>query len=331
MGNQDLLVGRAWDEGFLDTSRELLFGRKLKKPAKAPTARSSWTGSPTGRSVPKDYPGRGSAQDIRARLTGIAKRSRQVVVKISGGGKTTTSIKNHFDYLSRNGELELQDQNGQKVDGREALKDLIWAWKHTGPQMDDTLGTKQAFNIVFSMPQGTNERAVAEAAKATGAIEFAGHQWVMVQHHDEPQVHVHICVKAEGLDGTRLNPRKADLQRWRERFAHELRDRGVEAEATKRSQRVRQERVNKPWAVTKLEERGKPTNEKPAVSPERAAGWDKVEAEAVNYYDQLVAALKGSADKADRELARGLQQVSGAALERSKREQVRSTEQLERG
>ena len=38
-------------------------------------------------------------------------------------------------------------------------------------------------------------------------------------------------------DGERLNPRKADLQVWREHFARALRDRAVEAEATPRRAR----------------------------------------------------------------------------------------------
>ena len=40
-----------------------------------------------------------------------------------------------------------------------------------------------------------------------------------------------------GRDGERLNPRKADLQVWREDFARALRDRSVEAEATPRRTR----------------------------------------------------------------------------------------------
>jgi type IV secretory pathway VirD2 relaxase len=40
-----------------------------------------------------------------------------------------------------------------------------------------------------------------------------------------------------GHDGRRLNPRKADLQAWRERFAGELRLRGIAAEATPRRTR----------------------------------------------------------------------------------------------
>lgn len=49
-----------------------------------------------------------------------------------------------------------------------------------------------------------------------------------------------------GRDGERLNPRKADLQAWRDGFARALRDRGVEAEATPRGAR----------GVTRKAERG---------------------------------------------------------------------------
>jgi len=50
--------------------------------------------------------------------------------------------------------------------------------------------------------------------------------------------HVHLVVKAEHeYDGSRLNPRKADLQRWRERFAEYLAELGVAATATRREDR----------------------------------------------------------------------------------------------
>ena len=50
--------------------------------------------------------------------------------------------------------------------------------------------------------------------------------------------HVHLVVKAEHeYGGPRLNPRKADLQRWRERFAEYLTELGVAATATRREDR----------------------------------------------------------------------------------------------
>jgi len=50
---------------------------------------------------------------------------------------------------------------------------------------------------------------------------------------------VHLTVQAEGLDRTRFNPRPVQLHRFRERFARELRERGVAAEATPRRARGR--------------------------------------------------------------------------------------------
>lgn len=44
-------------------------------------------------------------------------------------------------------------------------------------------------------------------------------------------------MRALGDHGERLNPRKADLEAWRQAFAQALRDRGVEAEATPRRAR----------------------------------------------------------------------------------------------
>ena len=48
---------------------------------------------------------------------------------------------------------------------------------------------------------------------------------------------VHLAVRALGDHGERLDPRKADLEAWRQSFAQALRDRGVEAEATPRRAR----------------------------------------------------------------------------------------------
>jgi hypothetical protein len=56
---------------------------------------------------------------------------------------------------------------------------------------------------------------------------------VMVLHDHQANPHVHLSVRAESISGQRLNPRKGDLQRWRETFAEKLRDRGIQAEATR--------------------------------------------------------------------------------------------------
>jgi hypothetical protein len=61
-------------------------------------------------------------------------------------------------------------------------------------------------------------------------------------------------LRSLGHDGKRLNPRKAVLQVWRERFAGELRLRGIAAEATPRRTRGRARKADR-GAVLALRKR----------------------------------------------------------------------------
>lgn len=310
MATQSLTLGRAWDDTFMDWTDELLLGRKYKKPTRpSGGASSGWSGATVKQRVPPEYPGKRSNADVRARLAGVARASKQVMVKITPGkNKTMRNVRDHLVYISREGEEVLRDQDGNEIHDVDAVKDLGWGWQHTGPVMPEEASVRQAFNIMFSMPEGTDERALYAAVRATADVEYAGHQWVMVQHFDEPQVHCHVCVKAEGMDGVRLNPRKADLQRWRERFAYELRERSIEAEATRRAPRLHRERLDKPWAVTRLQERGLPTNPEPAsdTASVKAKKWKDTEQRAASLYGHIIDALNRSDEAADKILAKEL-------------------------
>ena len=77
------------------------------------------------------------------------------------------------------------------------------------------------------------QRAAREFAK----IELAEHRYVMVLHDHQANPHVHLSVKAVSRHGQRLNPRKADLHRWREKFAERLRGWGIDAEASRQAAR----------------------------------------------------------------------------------------------
>ncbi len=120
---------------------------------------------------------------------------------------------------------------------------------------------RDAFHLVLSMPQRTDPLSVQRAARDFAKREFSGFQYAMVLHtyetdpdpHPSPHPHVHLTVKAAGLDGIRLNPRKPDLQRWREGFAEALREYGIEATTTSRLHRTNQER----WTVRHLQEPSK--------------------------------------------------------------------------
>lgn len=171
----------------------------------------------------------------RMKLVSTVRKAPEVMVKISGGGKGIPQVAAHLSYISRNGQVELENENGEVVLGREALRDLRDEWQFGQYGIPEVGHCKQAFNIVLSMPPGTDRTAVKSAARDFAARQFGGnHPYVFAEHADEAHPHVHLCVKAMGDDGTRLNPRKADLQRWREEFAQSLWEQGVAANATRR-------------------------------------------------------------------------------------------------
>ncbi|MVW64454.1 relaxase/mobilization nuclease domain-containing protein [Massilia sp. NEAU-DD11] len=168
----------------------------------------------------------------------ISKRSPEVMVKITGFGKGTAHIKAHLSYITRNAKVALETHRGDIVSDKHALKDLFNQWADDIDSVRRHKNQRDTMHLVLSMPEGTPETAVHHAARGYAKRMFgANHEYVFALHTDEPHPHVHLTVKLRGFDGKRLNPRKADLQDWREAFAREMRDQGIEAEASPRSAR----------------------------------------------------------------------------------------------
>lgn len=165
-------------------------------------------------------------------------KAPEVMVKISGNSKDTSRVKSHISYIARNGNVELEDQDGNKIKGSEELKDLKKQWDSVGIPSENGK-YREAFHIVLSMPPNTDPIGMLKAAKNFAIEEFSNHKYVMAQHLDEKHPHVHLCVMARDIDGFRMNPRKNDLQNWREQFAEKLKEQGIAANATKRIQRLR--------------------------------------------------------------------------------------------
>jgi len=160
------------------------------------------------------------AAEIRQRIDAtVVRRAAQVMVKVTGGGRGMAAIGAHLRYISRRGELEFEDDRGVVREGREALHDLAEQWRYRGSFIDETSHRREAFNIMLSMKSGTDPSIVQRAAREFAQAELAGHRYVMVLHDHQANPHVHISVRAESREGKRLNPRKADLQRWRREAA----------------------------------------------------------------------------------------------------------------
>lgn len=197
------------------------------------------------------------ASIIRGRIAAtVSRRVPQVMVKVTGGGRGMAAIAAHFRYISKNGRLGIEDERGVESNGREAMQDQVERWRYGGSLIEEVSHRREAFNIMLSMPFGTDPKIVKQAAREFAQVELKDHAYVMVLHEHQGNPHVHLAVRAESRFGARLNPRKADLHRWRETFAEKLRGWGVEAEATRQATRGTNQKSEPLWRV-KARENGR--------------------------------------------------------------------------
>lgn len=182
----------------------------------------------------------------------------EVMAKVTGFCKTAGHAKSHIDYISRNGKVEIENERGEVLSGRSDVKAWASEWAGDMAKAQTRKDQRLTMHLVLSMPEGTDPEAVRRATREFARETFGkNHEYVFALHNDTKSPHCHLTVKTRGYDGTRLNPRKEDLQRYREGFAKEMEQQGYMAGATPRRERgvvkkpVRQE-------ILHIEQRGTP-------------------------------------------------------------------------
>jgi len=177
-----------------------------------------------------------------AKLQRVVKRSPQVVVKVTGRLKGVSHVAANFKYIAgkkgRAGREDgLETDEGERLWQTREFNQHAARWVEWDAASEFRRAPTTSISMVLSMPEGTNPDKLKDAVRAFAEKEFAGHRWVLGMHTDTPRPHAHLTVAVAGDGGERFNPRKADLQRFREGFARELCDRGIDADATPRRAR----------------------------------------------------------------------------------------------
>lgn len=200
-----------------------------------------------------------------AHISRTVRRTPEVMVKVlTKDSNNLRSVARHLNYIGRYGELGLETDDGDHVQGRGAGKALVadWDLDLDADRRDAAFSParerapKLVHKIMLSMPPGTPPKGLLAAARNFAREEFAlKHRYALVLHTDEPHPHVHLVVKAVSEQGVRLNIRKATLREWRREFARHLRDQGIAANATERAVRA-ENRTHKKDGIYRAAERG---------------------------------------------------------------------------
>jgi len=203
--------------------------------------------------------------DEIAAIDRTVRRAPEVMVKVlPTGNSDPKSAARHLNYIGRDGERELELDDGARVKGTHAGEQLVEDWDldldlHRKDQDIASVkgrSPKLVHKIVLSMPAGASSKGVLQAARVFASEEFGlKHRYALVIHTDEPHPHVHLVVKAVSERGQRLNISPATLRSWRQKFASHLRDLGIAANATDRAVRGKT-RTNKSDPMYRAQRRG---------------------------------------------------------------------------
>lgn len=188
-----------------------------------------------------------SQEEIQV-LSRTARRTPEVMVKVlTKSGQDLKAVGQHLAYLSREGDVEIEADDGRRLSGDGTEQKLLEDWDLDLEEARRTrelrsrpglARPKLVHKVVLSMPAGTPADGLLRAARAFAREIFgAQHRYAMVLHTDEPHPHVHMVIKAVSEQGVRLNIRKATLREWRREFARHLRAQGIGANATDRAVR----------------------------------------------------------------------------------------------
>lgn len=242
-------------------------------------------------------------QGLRAKLRALVRRAPEVHVRLNGSSRGMKPIRERLLYMSRDGALEVETERGQKCLGRAAVERLLEEWRFAGAKIPSVSHRGEALTIVCVVYSDVDAADLHWAARELARTEFPLHRFATVLHDPQTDArttwsHVHLLVRVQGRDGTRLHPHMTDLERWREVFADRLTERGYAASATRRQ--VRGE-LQTPKSYG--EHRAQRLERKAwALRPsERAAA---TESEVLTCWYEIASALAQSEDADDRVFAR---------------------------
>jgi hypothetical protein len=130
--------------------------------------------------------------DELALIGRTVRRTPEVMVKVlSKDSNNLRSVARHLNYIGRHGALQLETDDGDRIQGRDAGQRLVEDWDLDLDQnrLDSMLSAgigrapKLVHKIMLSMPPGTPDKGVLEAARNFVREEFAlKHRYALVLH-----------------------------------------------------------------------------------------------------------------------------------------------------
>lgn len=202
-----------------------------RMPRMVPYAKPSFKGPVPRAPAKRKFAGKAGAGRV-AHLKRIVEPAPQVMVKVTGRKSGLEQLAAHLDYISRNGEVALEDQDGQHISEKEERDAIAAYWDEIAAELWQDRQATRAVALIFSMPEGTERDALQDAVRETMQEIASDHDYVMARHDDTDHPHIHVTVANAGQRLRAFTTYKWQLRQMRETFAQSLEARQIAAQAT---------------------------------------------------------------------------------------------------
>ncbi|NDL70840.1 relaxase/mobilization nuclease domain-containing protein [Vreelandella alkaliphila] len=149
-----------------------------------------------------------------------------VTVKIVSYACNADQLESDLLFISKYGDVELEDERGLFVFTKEMVRDLARDWAATKP----ALGKKHRYttNLVLLTPACIEPNKIKAAAHNFAKREFShNHQYVLALYEHDRNPHAYLTILNFGFDGRCLRIKRGFIQQLQKSFAAELERREV--------------------------------------------------------------------------------------------------------
>lgn len=99
-----------------------------------------------------------SALSSKVKAEGVVDKRAEVMFRFGQANiKSYLHTIKAADYIARNGDIELIDQNGNSLQGKAEYRKVLYEWKLLSEMGDGTSKRGHARRVILSMPAGTDE------------------------------------------------------------------------------------------------------------------------------------------------------------------------------
>ena len=255
----------------------------------------------------------GQRSTLKGRTRQTARGTPQAVIKLASKLKSIATIRRAIEYIEQDKRAELIDQDGNNLDSKLDAGEIARRWSEDD-QGSESRRTRRkdsvvAVHLILSSPKNTSSRQNLAGARSLCNTAFAGHEFVIAQHQDTPNLHTHVIVKNYDDIGKALSWRKGNLNNLRESWANCQSAQGIDVTYSPRNERGE---FYKGLSMVEynLKKKKKPIfkeEKKEEIKSNRAPEWLRLQLQqtryAFNRHVRLQRELKTSKERKDKELA----------------------------